>query len=73
MLRILANPEIGSLHSHSIKLIVLILEMFCINSPYGFLEIVGEIINSLHGKQITDVFIDSQNLKEFSNEYGSHF
>ena len=66
MLRILANPEIGSLHSHSIRLIVLLLEMFCINSPYGFLEIIGEIINSLHGKQISGIFIDNQNLKELT-------
>ncbi len=58
MLRILANPEISSLHSHSIKLIVLILEMFCVNSPYGFLEIVGEIINCLHGWYFIYLFND---------------
>ncbi len=50
MLRILANPEVKSLHSHSIRLVVLILETFCTNSPYNFLDIITELINSLHGK-----------------------
>ena len=50
MLRILANPEIKSLHAYSIKLIVLILETFYSKSPFNFLGLVTEIINSLCGK-----------------------
>ena len=65
MLRILANPEIKSLHAYSIKLIVLILETFYSKSPFNFLGLVTEIINSLCGK----IFLNIQNFFKYSKDF----
>lgn len=52
MLRILSNPQIESLHSDSIRIIILILETFSSKNQYDFLGLITELILTLQGEYI---------------------